>query len=114
MTKERTNEILADAKPCPFCGSTKLYISSKSNGHTCVYCRSCLTYGPRVLEYALREDSSWNSPIHWFKNLKDKKNNSKGNSYRPFYEHHDDSEVPYEWYYIEAVKKWNDRIPPQN
>ena len=43
-------------KPCPFCSSTKLDISAKrvqthdyTNYRTCVYCKSCNSYGPRVL-----------------------------------------------------------------
>lgn len=39
---EKMKRILSIAKPCPFCNSTKLDISNKSNGHTCVYCRSML------------------------------------------------------------------------
>lgn len=110
MTEERTKEILSKAKPCPFCGSTKLDISSKSNGHTCVYCRSCLTYGPRVLEYGLPEDIKrpWKN-IHYFKSLQDKRNNSDGNKYHPCFVKKDETEVPYEWYYEEAVRRWNIR-----
>lgn len=110
MTTERVNEILSDAKPCPFCGSTKLDISSKSNGHDCVFCKNCQTYGPRVLEYDLPEDTKnpW-ANIHYFKSLKDKKNNSDGDKYHPFFVKRDNTEIPYEWYYIEAVKKWNNR-----
>ena len=43
-------------KSCPFCGSTKLDFSSKrvetydyTNYRTCVYCKNCNSYGPRVL-----------------------------------------------------------------
>lgn len=43
-------------KPCPFCGSTKLDISAKrvqtydyTNYKTCIYCKDCNSYGPRVL-----------------------------------------------------------------
>lgn len=46
----------SNLKPCPFCGSTKLDISEKRAQHfdtvnyrTCVYCRTCKSYGPRVL-----------------------------------------------------------------
>lgn len=39
-------------KECPFCGSDKLDFSLKTSEagyHACVYCKSCHTYGPRVL-----------------------------------------------------------------
>lgn len=39
-------------QPCPFCGSTKLDYSLKTSGagyHAVVYCKTCHTYGPRVL-----------------------------------------------------------------
>lgn len=46
----------ANLKPCPFCGSTKLDISVKrvqtneyTNYRTCVYCKNCNSYGPRVV-----------------------------------------------------------------
>lgn len=46
----------SNLKPCPFCGSTKLDISSKraqtydiTNYRVCVYCKNCNSYGPRVL-----------------------------------------------------------------
>lgn len=47
-----------ELKPCPFCGSTKLDISSKTvtgalvNGRKyriAVYCKKCNAYGPRVV-----------------------------------------------------------------
>ena len=44
-----------DLKPCPFCGSNNLDVSMKTSGkykqcfQCCVYCKSCRTYGPRVL-----------------------------------------------------------------
>lgn len=45
----------SNLKPCPFCGSTKLDISSKraqtydiTNYRVCIYCRNCNSYGPRV------------------------------------------------------------------
>jgi len=46
----------SNLKPCPFCGSMKLDISAKRaqtydiiNYRTCVYCKNCNSYGPRVL-----------------------------------------------------------------
>lgn len=43
-------------KPCPFCGSNKIDMSVKISGrfeninyHVQMYCKSCHTYGPRVL-----------------------------------------------------------------
>jgi len=49
-------KISMELKPCPFCGSTKLDISAKrvqtydyTNYRTCVYCKNCNSYGPRVL-----------------------------------------------------------------
>lgn len=108
---EKMKRILSVAKTCPFCNSTKLDISNKSNGHICVYCRSCLTYGPRVLEYELPEDGKrpWMNK-HYFKSLKDKKNNSDGNIYHPIYVKKDDSEVNHDWYYEESVRRWNERV----
>lgn len=114
--KDKMDKILSVAKPCPFCNSTKLDISNKSNGHTCVYCRSCLTYGPRVLEYGLFEDykKPWSSPKHWFKTLKDMRNNSDGNKYHPVYAKKDDSEVSHDWYYEESVRRWNERYSKED
>ena len=109
MTEERKNEILADAKPCPFCGSTKLDISDKTNGHTCVYCRSCQTYGPIVLVYRLPDKIKPWPNIHYFKSLKDKQNNSDGDRYHPSFVKKDNTEVKYEWFYIETINKWNNR-----
>ncbi len=50
-------------KPCPFCGSNKLDISAKrvqtydyTNYRTCVYCKDCNTYGPRVLVKCNEDD----------------------------------------------------------
>lgn len=107
---EKTKRILSVAKPCPFCNSTKLDISEKTNGHICVYCRSCFTYGPRVLEYGIPEnrDKPWD--IHWFKTLEDMRNNSDGNKYHPIYGKKDDSEVNHDWYYEESVRRWNERV----
>ena len=107
---DKMKRFLSVAKPCPFCNSTKLDISEKTNGHICIYCRSCLTYGPRVLEYELFEDYK-NSRInvHYFKTLKDMRNNSDGNKYHPIYVKKDDSEVNHDWYYEESVRRWNKR-----
>ena len=51
-------------KPCPFCGSMKLDISAKrsqtydyTNYRTCVYCKACNTYGPRVLVRCNKPDT---------------------------------------------------------
>lgn len=109
MAEERIEEILSNASPCPFCGSTKLDISRKSNGHICVYCENCQTYGPRVLKYSLPDNIKPWPNIHYFKSLKDKKNNSGGDKYYPSFVKNDDTEIQYEWYYIEAVRRWNDR-----
>lgn len=77
-------------KPCPFCGSNKLDISSKrvqtydyTNYRTCVYCKDCYGYGPRVLVKHVEPD-------------------------KPYYLRSmniDFNEVAKE----EAVKAWNDR-----
>lgn len=49
---------MAELKPCPFCGGTKLGFSSKIVSrdyntsylyHGAIYCKSCNTYGARVL-----------------------------------------------------------------
>lgn len=109
MTIERIKEILSVAKPCPFCNSTKLDISEKTNGHICVYCENCNTYGPRVKEYGLPENDDLFSKWHYFKTLTDKKNNSDGNKYHPIYVKKDNSEVSHNWYYEESVRRWNDR-----
>lgn len=43
-------------EPCPFCGSDNLGYSIKATGrfktlyHACIYCKSCHTYGARVLK----------------------------------------------------------------
>ncbi len=43
--------MIKDAKPCPFCGSNDLGIST-SSGRDCyykaVYCKKCHCYGPRL------------------------------------------------------------------
>ena len=49
---------MAELKPCPFCGGAKMDVSQKvvARDHgtkvqyrVAVYCKSCNTYGPRVL-----------------------------------------------------------------
>lgn len=101
---------VSKASACPFCGSTKLDISSKSKGYICVFCMNCHTYGPRILEYVLPENANeWNSPHHYFKSLKDLRSNSDGHKYRPSFIKNNDLEVPHNWYYEEAVRKWNER-----
>lgn len=88
---------------CPFCGSTRndLDISIKGN-HVAVFCKKCHTYGPRVLCYAIH-DRQYH--YHYFKNKKDLKANSIGREYL----HSDDSEITFDWFISEAVKKWNIR-----
>lgn len=98
-----------EKKSCPFCDSTNLDISEKGN-KKCVYCKDCNTYGPRVLVYSLPENwSSFMPNCHYFKNIKDLHNNSSDDNYHPIFEKHDDSEVPYEWYTEEAIRRWNER-----
>lgn len=68
------NEALKVAKSCPFCGSNKLDISNKGK-HISVFCKTCYTYGPRVLEYYLQsKDDRWHGV--YFKNLQDQKDNT--------------------------------------
>lgn len=104
-------KFLEKAKDCPFCGAEKknLDISNKGN-HIAVFCRKCYTYGPRVIEYSLPENirNKWRN-LHWFKSLKDMRNNSDGNKYNPVFVNNDNSEVDHDWYYEEAVRKWNGR-----
>ena len=49
---------MAELKPCPFCGGTKLGFSSKTVSRDCntshlfhgaIYCKNCNAYGARVL-----------------------------------------------------------------
>lgn len=97
-------EALKKAGCCPFCGSLKLDISDKSIGHIAVFCKSCYSYGPRVLTHCVR-DPVERYTYHWFKTKKDANTNTDG----LFFKKTDDSEIPYNWYYGKAVELWNDR-----
>ena len=56
---------MAELKPCPFCGSTDLEISSKCvqrdygteiQYQVCVYCKKCNAYGTRVLTEKVKKN----------------------------------------------------------
>lgn len=56
----------SNLKPCSFCGSTKLDISSKrtqtydiTNYRVCIYCRNCNSCGPRVLVKHVEQDKPY-------------------------------------------------------
>lgn len=54
---------MAELKPCPFCGGTKLGFSSKTVSrkygscrayHGSIYCKDCNAYGARVLSETIK------------------------------------------------------------
>jgi Zn finger protein HypA/HybF involved in hydrogenase expression len=59
MKHKRDIEVFVEQlklEPCPFCGSDKIKLSSKTTtikfqtkSHVQFYCNNCHTYGPRVL-----------------------------------------------------------------
>lgn len=101
----KIEEAVKNAKACPFCGSSNFDISHKSNGHIAVFCKGCHTYGPRVLEY-IAHDKDVSYKYHFFKSKKDRDTNTNG----LYFENVDNSEVSHEWYYEEAVNRWNKRV----
>lgn len=45
-----------DAKPCPFCGGTHLYVEHGDYDATFVKCNDCYCEGPSVIEAWLDDD----------------------------------------------------------